>query len=948
MVQQSVRPAASSSFRHFVALALHTSDTDDACLLNAVRVDEGKPAEAISTSDVTVIEGQLAAWVANRPVVIHGLGQLTESRLGEVLSATVLSTVDPSFIDAQQLARIVLPRLRDHGLETLASCFGIEVGGDDPVEQGAACLAEVFLYLLDVLFTLELDAVRHLTRLSQGTESSLLDLFVETEAYVIKNAFNREKRPQFQADQLIPSYNVAGSGAIGSDEWLEDLDIDEEETFQVLNTDDIAAMFEDGGVIEQAMERYERRPQQVSMVRAVANTFNDGEFLIVEAGTGTGKSLSYLVPAIYWALRNDQRIIISTNTKNLQEQLFFKDVPFLMKTLQADFRVSLLKGRSNYICPDRWQQALEQPDDHLSLREREEALPLVVWARETSTGDISENIGFHIQTNRNLWHKVNGEGGACPKCIFNDHCFVNRARSSAALSHLVIINHALLFSDLAADNAVLSDYSHLIIDEAHNLEKVAVQHMTIEVSVWRIRNLLRKLYVREGIETGMLATLQWRSERSPMKQVWKDQLAGATRLGIDAVNELDRAADAFYEALNTEAFRIAPKNAGMYTTKFRYQADSDFARFLNDRAPEVMQPFVHLRDTLGRLGEVLNEIPESWLADREEFLNTVVSSLETCRGIEEDLAALFKADEGNTVYWVEASTRSETSCVLIAAPLNVAERLYEDLFNNMRTVILTSATLTIGTKFGYVAGRLGLDKIGAPRLKTFRIGSPFDYQDQTLVCVPSTFPSPKASAFQDAVSELIQGLVLATRRGTLVLFTSYGMLNRTYEDLELPLGRLGIPVLAQGISGPRTMILDRFRNISGSVLLGTDSFWEGIDVPGEALEMVVLVKLPFAVPSEPIVEAQIEKLDQAGRNSFLEYLVPEAVIKFRQGFGRLIRSTEDRGVVVVLDQRVISTRYGQLFLDSLPTGHRAFRTADALIEGVTRWFEKSARMKAEG
>jgi Rad3-related DNA helicase len=360
---------------------------------------------------------------------------------------------------------------------------------------------------------------------------------------------------------------------------------------------------------------------------------------------------------------------------------------------------------------------------------------------------------------------------------------------------------------------------------------------------------------------------------------------------------------------------------------------------LNAPMPDLMQRFMHLRDALGRLGATLNDIPESWLADREEFLNTITATLESCKTIEENLMLLAQANEDNTVYWAEASHNNPLSCMLVAAPLNVAERLYKDLFSQKRTVILTSATLAIGSKFDHMINRIGLSKIERPRLKVFKIGSPFNYQDQALVCVPSSFPSPKADIFQAAISELILGLVVATRRSTLVLFTSYSMLDRTFTDLEIPLSHLGISVMAQGISGPRSLLLDRFRSTPGSVLLGTDSFWEGVDVPGEALEMVVMVKLPFAVPSEPIIQAQVEQMEEAGCNSFMEFLVPEAVIKFRQGFGRLIRSGEDYGAVVVLDHRVISTRYGQLFLNSLPAEHQIFEDADQLVEGVTRWFD---------
>ncbi len=936
MTTQSNGPQASASYHNFTALALRSIDS--VWHIAAALVDDGSVVDQLLVKNLRSVKKDLLKWTEDRPVVVHRKTQLDECDLGEKLVTSVLASTDPLCLDSHQLARIVLPRLSDHNLATLAACLGVD--DSNPDMNPAVCVGECFIRLQNVLFTLELDSIRSLTRLSRGTESPLHDLFLEAEQNLLKTALSRDKHHSFPSELFTPSVNVEGTAMIGEDLWQGNV-VDETvdgKSMQMLDPDEMVGIFSEGGAIDQAMDRFEHRPQQLSMVRAVTNTINDGEFLMVEAGTGTGKSLSYLVPTIYWALKNDQRVIISTNTKNLQEQLFFKDIPFLMKTLQAEFRVTLLKGRSNYLCPDRWRQVLDQPDDHLSLREKEEALPLVVWRSETATGDVSENPGFIIQSNRSLWNKINGEGGTCPKCVFKDDCFVTRARAAAAVSHLVIINHALLFSDLAADNVVLSEYAHLIVDEAHNLEKVAVQHMTVEVSVWRTRNMLRKLYIRESIEFGLLATLKYRADRSPMKQIWKDQLAKAVSRSIEAVTILDQANDAFFRDVTAQALKLVPPTAGIYA-KLRYSAEHALVDFMNGRSAEFFRRFIHLRDTLGGLGEVLNDIPESWLADRDEFLNTILSCLESCKEIEMDLGALLKADAENTVYWVEASERSESSCVLIAAPLNVSERLHEDLFSNMRSAVFTSATMTVGTQFSYAARRLGLDRQDKGRLKTFRIGSPFNYQDQALVCVPSDFPKPRHEAFQPAVSEMIQSLVFSTRRSTLVLFTAYGMLNQVYADLEHPFNRLGIPLLAQGISGSRTSILDRFRSSPGSVLLGTDSFWEGIDVPGEALEIVILVKLPFAVPSEPMIEAQIEHLDGAGRNSFMEFLVPEAVIKFRQGVGRLIRSGSDRGAVVILDQRVIGTRYGQLFLDSLPTRHKVFGNAEALVDGVTGWFE---------
>lgn len=932
-IEQSSRPSASSSFHNFTSISYYIPDSKKAApRIAAAFVASGDVVDEMDGLDPAKAPDVLSAWGADHPLIIYGVKECGDPEVIEYL-ATELNT---PLIDVLKLARILLPRLRDYEMTTVASSLGMEGADIQLPERRPRYTGHLFSGLLDIVYTLNLESLRSLVRLSHGATSDFESLFVEAESYRIRNAYINTPKYDRSASWCIPSINVAGAGVIGGDDWLEDEDAPLD--FQQLDTDEITGMFDPGGLFERTMDRYEHRAQQTSMARGVTDAFNDSEVLVVEAGTGTGKSLSYLVPAIFWALRNDQRVIISTNTKNLQEQLFFKDMPFLLDVLKVDFRATLLKGRSNYICLDRWRHVLRQPEDHLTIEEREAALPLVTWLDETQTGDITENAGFNMASQRGLWQKINAEGGACPRCVFKEECYVNRARSAAALSHIVIINHALLLSDLAADNAVLNDYSHLIIDEAHNLEKVAVQHMTIEAGGWRMRNILRKLYVRDGMETGLLATLKWRSEHSPMKQVWKDALAIGTRQAIDRVNETERAIETFFKTINDEALNQSTDRSG-YAAKLRYGENDAFNTMLNAAMPDLMQRFMHLRNALGRLGATLNDIPESWLADREEFLNTITATLESCKTIEETLMILTQANEDNTVYWAEASHNNPLSCILVAAPLNVAERLYEDLFSQMRTVILTSATLAIGSKFDHLIDRIGLRKIEHPRLKVFKIGSPFNYKDQALVCVPSSFPSPKADIFQAAISELIQGLVVAARRSTLVLFTSYSMLDRTFTDLEIPLNHLGIPVMAQGISGPRSHLLERFRSSPGSVLLGTDSFWEGVDVPGEALEMVVMVKLPFAVPSEPIIQAQVEQMEEAGRNSFMEFLVPEAVIKFRQGFGRLIRSAEDYGAVVVLDQRVISTRYGQLFLDSLPAEHQIFKDADHLVEGVTRWFD---------
>ena len=859
----------------------------------------------------------------------------------------VAAGLDTYVLDVTILARILLPGLSDYEPATIAASFeGTRPRGKDAAEAGRI-LAWTCLHLCGLLQNLDADVWATLVRLSDGGGTGLERVFAESRN---DGAMMARAGPDAGVARrnlpFDPGTHSIGDGSCDPGEESEDPD--------PLDVDELAGLFEEGGLFENRMEGFEQRPQQVSMVRGIAEAFNTGEVFAVEAGTGTGKSLSYLTPALLWAVRNDLRVIVSTNTRNLQEQLFYKDLPFLLDNLDLPFSATLLKGRSNYLCLDRWRQVIRRPEDYLTPEEREAAIPLVVWARETQTGDIAEHTGFSSGASRGLWEKVNGEGSACPRCAFKESCFVNRARAAALTSHVVIVNHALLFSDLEADHAVLSRYTHLIVDEAHNLERAAVQHLSLEIGGWRLRNALRRIYATELGGTGVLAGLERLAARAAENQEWKTTLAAGVRLAIDRLVEMNRRIEAFFRLAAGEALDRSEEGADRsggrspVRIKLRYRADDDYTRVLRSSARGLIACCAGLNEALGLLQETLQSVPDSWLEDREARVNALQAAADFCRETEERVFLLTEAEEEGRVYWVEASRGHPLSCVLTGAPLRVAERLHDRLFDRMRTVVLTSATLAVGDRFDYQIERLGLDRVPPGRLRVHGIGSPFDYEDQVLVGVPSSFPYPRSGAFQAAVSGLILDLVVSTRRSTLVLFTSYSQLNRTYQDIEPSLAEHGVVVLAQGISGPRTALLDRFRRTDAAVLLGTDSFWEGVDVPGSSLEVVVMVKLPFAVPSEPLVQAQVESMEEAGRNSFLEYQVPEAVIKFRQGFGRLIRSTSDYGVVMILDQRVISTAYGHQFLQALPARSEVFPDSDALVERVAYWFKARDKRKAGG
>ena len=844
----------------------------------------------------------------------------------------IAAGLDSFVLDVRLLARILLPGLKDYEPATVAACFdAAQPRGQDAADAGRMT-ARNCLKLSGLLSDMDADTLETLVRLSEGGGTGLERVLAET-----RSARATTERTEPDAGDIRrnltfdPGTHSIGDGSCDPGE--------ESDAPDPLDVDELAGLFEEGGLFESRMKGFEQRPQQVSMVRGIARAFNDGEVFVVEAGTGTGKSLSYLTPALLWAVRNGLRVIVSTNTRNLQEQLFYKDLPFLLDNLGVPFSATLLKGRSNYLCLDRWRQVIRRPEDHLTPEEREAAITLVVWARETNTGDVAEHAGFNTGANRGLWEKINGEGSA---------------RAAALTSHVVIVNHALLFSDLEADHAVLSRYTHLVVDEAHNLERAAVQHLTLEIGGWRLRNSLRRIYSADLGGIGGLAGLERLGTRAAENQEWKSPLAAGVRLTIDRLAEMNRRIEAFFRVAGEEALDRSEEEADRTPgrlpgrTKLRYRADDGYTRVLRSSSRDLIACCASLNEALGLLQGTLQSVPDSWLEDREERMNAIQAAADFCLEIEERVSILTEAEDEARVYWVEATRGQPLSCVLTGAPLRVAERLHDGLFDRMRTVVLTSATLAVGDRFDYQVERLGLDRVPDGRLRVQGIGSPFDYEDQVMIGVPSVFPSPRSGAFQAAISRLILDLVVSTRRSTLVLFTSYSQLNRTFQDIESPLAEHGVVVMAQGTSGPRTVLLDRFRRTAAAVLLGTDSFWEGVDVPGKSLEVVVMVKLPFAVPSEPLVQAQMERLEEAGRNSFLEYQVPEAVIKFRQGFGRLIRSTRDYGVVTILDQRVISTTYGHQFLHALPARSEVFPDADALVERVAYWFKAREKRKTGG
>ena len=612
-------------------------------------------------------------------------------------------------------------------------------------------------------------------------------------------------------------------------------------------------VFAPGGWLARHHPHYEFRPGQLEMAESVESALENRQHLIVEAGTGTGKTLAYLVPL----LRSGLRTVISTGTKNLQEQLFYKDVPFLKKMF-PQMRVTLMKGRQNYLCRQKLYDMEKQPV--LDGMEQVEQYPkLRQWEERTETGDRAELRW--MPDSSELWKKVDARREACTgqKCQQFERCFITQMHQRAAASDLLIVNHHLFFADLALRQsdyaALLPDYAALVFDEAHEMEDVATQYFGVEVSSYRVEELARDTEVT-----------------ARMKGVKIQEV-------FAAVGELRRRADLFFE--------LFPRTEGR-------------ANFDNrDSFLEVNRgAYSALTNALMLLQTELSRVPER----PEEITNLSRRANELHASFE----LVMESHERNMVYWWERRGRG---VFMQATPIDVSALLRERLFQKVETVVLTSATLAVGGTFDFLKRRLGVQNA-----KERVLDSHFDYAHQSLLYTPMHLPDPRQPDFARQAAEEIVKLLKTTRGRAFVLFTSHAQMRDVFERVR---PHLRYPLLLQG-SMPRTQLLDSFRSTPHAVLFGTSSFWQGVDVQGEQLSAVLIDRLPFAVPSDPVTAARIRQINEEGGNAFTEYQVPQAVITLKQGFGRLIRSETDRGILVMLDQRLMRMPYGRVFLDSLP------------------------------
>jgi DNA polymerase-3 subunit epsilon/ATP-dependent DNA helicase DinG len=826
---------------------------------------------------------KLAAFAGYHPILGHNIKfDLSFLRRHKVL-------LDNETIDTYEMASVLLPTASRYNLEALGLAHGIIFRDSHRALEDAKTTRGIFLQLFEKAFELPIEMIAEFVRISDPIDWGASWVFRQ-----ILDMRSAESLPSSRK-----SYQSTASFFAPIETMFHPPLIPVEQPTS-LDVEEVSSLLEYGGPFADYFESFEHRPQQVEMLRVVTEALSESMHLMVEAGTGTGKSLAYLAPAALWSIQNNMKVVISTNTINLQDQLINKDIPDLAAALDLDLRASVLKGRNNYLCPRRLDIfRLNGPENANEMRV---LAKILVWLLEGGLGDRNE-INLNGPIEREIWNRLSADDEGCKGevCLsrMGGICPNYSAHQAAQSAHLIIVNHALLLADVATGSRILPDYDYLIVDEAHHIESATTNSLSFRVTRAQLLRLLRDL---GGSSSGILGFLL-------------NQLKGLFFNTI--IYFLAEARDGRPVNAYGQQTRILPST--------RTLPIWEEVEIVWDTSQDTLQLLLNL---LSQIYQSIGEIGGSISDELYDSLDGVSYIYRRLSEIETNLSSFVSNADLQNIYWAEIPPTGNQVALHIA-PLHVGPLMEEYLWHEKACIILTSATLTTHNGFDYLRNRLNADEADE-----ILLGSPFDFETSALLYLVKDIPEPAdRNNYQRAVENILKSLSKATGGRMLVLFTSYMQLRRTSRAISPVLEEAGIFVYEQGKGASPNALLENFRSAEKAVLLGTRAFWEGVDIPGEALSVLVIVKLPFDVPSDPIIAARAETFE----NPFGEYNLPEAVLRLRQGFGRLIRTQSDRGAVIILDRRVLTKSYGRAFIDSLPQCTSSVDSMYNLPDAVTSW-----------
>lgn len=850
---------------------------------------------------------QIADFIGDDPV----LGHSVEFDI-KMLAQAGLRLKQPA-VDTYTLSTMIVPRIGGFRLSDLIQKLEIPMPTDGDPHRAlfdARMSHRLFVKLYELLSMQEMDHVDEVLRIARGLSTwPLRAIYEHAKVDIARGAFQRPlaARVVRSLDDYTPLEPTGSS--------------------QPIQRSTIQRMFSTTGVLGRMFPGYEQRDAQVTMSQAVAEGFNRGQHVFVEAGTGTGKGMAYLVPAALHAMERGQRVVLATHTINLQDQLYFKDIPRLIDMFNAEvaqqhtqgatsfipdvaLQSALLKGRSNYLCLHRFEEAKATA---IADEDAKVLLKVATWATQTESGDRNEISLFDREML--VWDRLHAAFDLCkgPGCAFFDQCWFFHARRKAEAAHLVVVNHALLLADMVMDSQILPPYDHLVIDEAHNLEDVATDQFGWSSNQKKLEEFYDGLLVESSDENGdgLLVRLPSFLKGSTATPPVIDQFSRILR---DTRPALQRARQSSAELFTVLTLLMdSMSEAGAHDTRLR----------LTDvvRNADMWQKVIPIWDNLSlslrtiaqqleTLNKVVTELADANIMDYEVLVTLSVRSLRFVTDFVTNVNQIVTGEDANLITWIRYS-EAKSILDLNINPLEVATLLQERLFSQKASVVLTSATLSVNNSFAYMQQRLGAQ---LPPEACYQLDSPYNYRDQVMVYLPQDMPEPKDYPYQGCVEQAIFDTAVAAHGRTLVLFTSNSALRSTYNQLIDQLSQQDIILLGQGLDGSNRQILERFKSEPRSVLFGTLSFWEGVDVVGDALSALIITKLPFSVPNDPVIAARSEQFV----DSFNQYFLPQSILKFKQGFGRLVRGKDDRGIVIVLDKRILAKKYGAQFLESLP------------------------------